>query len=86
MPVSVTAFLSLSVKIPIIVYWIEAQISLRFSSIKSGLSLTCFWTKYKTAVLKPEKLKFKPSTLGLVNLNASGLPNLASLSICGPAG
>ena len=38
------------------------------------------------AVFKPEKLKFKPSTLGFVKLNFNGFPFLANLSISGPAG
>ena len=38
------------------------------------------------AVFKPEKLKFNPSTFGLVNLKALGFPSFARLSISGPAG
>ena len=38
------------------------------------------------AVFNPEKLKFNPATLGLVNLNALEFPSCARLSISGPAG
>ena len=40
----------------------------------------------KKFVFKPEKLKSRPATLGLVNLNLFRSPSFAILSIFGPAG
>ena len=56
------------------------------SSIKFLFFKDSFLIKFINPVFKPEKLKFKFSTLGLVNVNALGSPSLESLSIIGPEG
>jgi hypothetical protein len=44
-----------------------------FSTIKSGFSNFSLY-KIQYGCFKPEKLKFKPGTLGLVNTNAFDFP------------